>query len=212
MENYYVYFHRKASDNTVFYVGIGNQPKYKRAFLTTKNKRSDFWHRIVAKYGLVVEIKSKNLTKKKAIEIEKHFISYYGRMDNRTGCLCNMTNGGDGVCGYSPKTTNKGKKFKPLSKEHKEAIRKSNSGRVHTTEERKKISDAKKGTALSSAVKNKISKSMLGKNGKKTINILSGEEFNSIEAAAKSVGLSGKSLRLKLSGRFKNNTNIRFIK
>lgn len=48
---YYVYLHRRATDNKVFYVGKG---KGKRAF--DNSSRNDYWQNTVNKHGLTVEI------------------------------------------------------------------------------------------------------------------------------------------------------------
>jgi hypothetical protein len=50
------------------------------------------------KYGLEVKILHENLTENEAFDIEKRLITEYGRLDN-TGCLINLTDGGEGVSG-----------------------------------------------------------------------------------------------------------------
>lgn len=96
---FYVYVHRKQSDNNIFYVGKG---KDYRAF--SKKSRNKHWHNIVNKHGLKVEVVLNNLTENQALNLEIELIKFYG-LDN----LCNMTNGGDGVSGlkHSDKTKNK---------------------------------------------------------------------------------------------------------
>ncbi len=56
-----------------------------------------------------------------AFETEKFFIKYYGRLDLRTGCLRNLTSGGEGITseGFSPEVREKMSKArlgKPLYK------------------------------------------------------------------------------------------------
>ena len=61
-----------------------------------------------------------------AFQLEILLIHFYGRVDKKTGCLHNCTDGGDGmvgVCSYW-----KGKKRGPQSKEHKEKLRLSKEG------------------------------------------------------------------------------------
>lgn len=87
-----VYRHRRLDNNKVFYVGVGVNEK--RAF--KKQGRSDFWKNIVSKTNYSVEIIAKNLTQKDAFELERFLISLYGRRDNKTGILCNLTDGGEG--------------------------------------------------------------------------------------------------------------------
>jgi hypothetical protein len=109
----YVYRHIRLDKNEPFYIGIGKDNTYKRAFQSSKTKRSDFWHNIASK-GYEVEILMDNLTWEQACEKEKEFISIYGRRDLGQGTLVNLTNGGDGVI--------------ELSKESIESIRKKLTG------------------------------------------------------------------------------------
>ena len=43
---------------------------------------------------------AENLTEEDAFSLEKSQIKEYGRIDNGTGCLRNLTDGGDGTSGY----------------------------------------------------------------------------------------------------------------
>jgi hypothetical protein len=92
--NYYVYVHRKKTNGDVFYVGKG---KGNRAWLTTT--RSLLWNRTKDKYGYIVEIVQNNLQEWYAFELEKELICKYGRKDNKTGILVNMSDGGEGPSG-----------------------------------------------------------------------------------------------------------------
>ena len=96
MKNCYVYIHKKADTKEIFYVGIGNQLKYKRAYELTKTRRSKEWTQVFEKHGVEVEIYADNLTRKQAIEIEISIIDKYGRIDLGTSIKVNMTKGGDG--------------------------------------------------------------------------------------------------------------------
>lgn len=84
---FYVYLHRRASDNSVFYIGKGC--KY-RAYETHKSKRSVYWIRVYQKHGRVVEIVKDNLTEKEALALEVALIAQYG-IEN----LCNHSSGGE---------------------------------------------------------------------------------------------------------------------
>jgi predicted GIY-YIG superfamily endonuclease len=90
-----VYLHKKKDTNEIFYVGIGTNTK--RAY--TKHKRSGLWKKIVKKYGYDIIITHDNICWEEACSIEKYLISFYGRMDIKTGILTNMTEGGDGTFG-----------------------------------------------------------------------------------------------------------------
>lgn len=94
MNTYYVYRHRKGSDNSVFYIGIGKQANYLRA--KTRHNRNIYWDRIVAKNGFNYEILQDNLSFDDVKELEVFLITLYGRVDLKTGILCNLTDGGEG--------------------------------------------------------------------------------------------------------------------
>ena len=93
MENiFYVYLHRRKTDNKVFYVGKG---KGRRAY--TKTSRSQWWKSVSDKHGLIVEVVFENLSEEEAFQIEKDTIlefKYFGYP------LVNLTNGGEGMSGY----------------------------------------------------------------------------------------------------------------
>lgn len=102
MNNFYVYVHRRLSDNKPFYVGKG---KDKRAY--AENGRNDYWNATKNKHGLVVEIVFDNLTENEAFQCEVDTIlefRYFGYP------LTNLTDGGDGTSGY--KVTDSAKKVK----------------------------------------------------------------------------------------------------
>ena len=93
----YLYRHIRLDKNEPFYIGIGSDEKYKRAY---SKKRSKFWKNIISKTNYEVEIVLDNLTWEEACKKEKEFIKLYGRKDLNEGSLVNMTDGGDGICGY----------------------------------------------------------------------------------------------------------------
>lgn len=91
-KKYYVYRHFN-KEKGVFYIGLGST----KCRSHTKRNRNRYWLNIVNKYGFIVEILKNDLTKDDAIELECFLISQYGRIDLKTGCLVNMTCGGDGI-------------------------------------------------------------------------------------------------------------------
>ena len=93
--NKVVYLHKKKGTDEVVYVGIGSPS---RPF--NFDQRSDFWKKVHNKYGIDVEIIHSDLTWDEACKIEIELIAQYGRRDLGTGCLVNMTAGGDGMNGY----------------------------------------------------------------------------------------------------------------
>jgi hypothetical protein len=111
-KKYCLYFHLRGDNNEVFYVGIGSE---KRPF--EKKSRSDFWIKVVEKYGYKIDIIERNLSWSEACEKEKIFIKKFGRQDLNEGCLVNLTDGGDGNNNFSElvrKKISKSKKGKLL--------------------------------------------------------------------------------------------------
>lgn len=186
----YLYRHIRLDKNEPFYIGIGSDSSYKRAF--NKKYRNKFWLKIVDKTDYRVEILFDNLNWGEACEKEKEFIDIYGRRDLNTGTLCNLTNGGEGVSGlirsYETRLkmskSRKGVKKRPLSDEH-----------------RKKISNSKKGNFT------------CGDNpySRMVINTETGELFSSIIEASKCTKINYNTLYGYLSGKKKNKTNLKFI-
>lgn len=91
---YYIYAHRRTSDNQIFYIGKGCA---NRAY---SKLRSKLWHKYVKKHEYYVEFLYTNLTEQEAFDIEKKLINKYGRLIDKTGCLINLTDGGEGLSNY----------------------------------------------------------------------------------------------------------------
>jgi hypothetical protein len=100
-----VYKHTRMDSGLPFYIGIGKT--IARAY--SKNDRSQLWFNYVKKYGYNVEIIHSNISWEQSCELEKKYIKQYGRLSDKTGILVNLTDGGDGICGY--KHTEKTKKI-----------------------------------------------------------------------------------------------------
>jgi hypothetical protein len=127
MKRHYIYFHKRADDGVVFYVGIGVG---RRAY--RESNRSQFWKRIAEKHDYTIEFPHKDLTQDEAKQLEIHYISAFGRIDRGTGTLCNMTDGGDGRTGYK------------CTDETKEKMRKAATGVKFTEERKRKIGEKSK--------------------------------------------------------------------
>lgn len=92
---FYVYVHRRASDNKPFYVGKGSG---QRAWQFTEKTRNTYWHRVRNKHGINVELVFENLTEDEAFQCEKDTIiefNYFGYP------LTNLTSGGEGSSGLN---------------------------------------------------------------------------------------------------------------
>lgn len=156
----YVYKHIRLDNDKIFYIGIGSDSDFKRA--NTKDGRNEYWKNVVNKHGYRVEIFQENISWEDACRIEKELILLFGRKNNGSGLLVNMTDGGDGVVGLvhtiehrkKNSDANKGRKKsiefiikaknRHTSNETKEKIRASLIGRHHSEETKQKIRDALK--------------------------------------------------------------------
>ncbi len=141
-------------DGTPYYVGKG---KGKRAYAKRKGvKPPPIGDRIVFPYT--------NLTEEDAFQKEIELIAKYGRKDNGTGILRNLTNGGEGSSGYipTPEVLKKLRARKQTS-EHIEKRRLANTGKKRSKEYCERSSMRQKGKVFSPEHKEKISKAHLGK-------------------------------------------------
>lgn len=141
--NICVYCHRRLDNNKIFYIGIGYKHRSE-----DKNNRNKYWNNIVNKSEYSVEILRENLSWEEACELEIFLISLYGRKDLNTGCLCNLTDGGEGSYGRkiseeTRKKLGKGKENnkwwvgRKHKKESKEKIRKFRQGRENPLVQKK---------------------------------------------------------------------------
>jgi len=151
--NKVVYLHRKKTDNSVFYVGMGD---LKRAY---SKQRSNWWNGVVDKYGYTIEIYKDNLNKQEAFDLEIELINKYGRIDLKNGQLINQTKGGITVNGLSDKVVKR--KIKALKSvkrtdEWRNKISLSHKGKIKSKEHREKISKTLKGRKTPESVKEKM--------------------------------------------------------
>lgn len=91
----YVYRHTRNDNGECFYIGIGSDFEYKRAY--TKSSRNKHWSNIVNSCDYTISILLTDLTWEEACEVERCLILKIGRRDLGTGPLVNMTDGGDGT-------------------------------------------------------------------------------------------------------------------
>jgi hypothetical protein len=123
MNDFYVYYLIDPRNFQPFYVGKG---KGKRMYSHAKNRikhinkiLSNKLIKIIDKEGLKIIHKKvyDNLSEEKAFELEMKEISKYGRKNNNTGILCNVTDGGDGPSGlkWSEEIRLKNKRQSPVS-------------------------------------------------------------------------------------------------
>jgi hypothetical protein len=159
----YVYRHIRIDKDEPFYIGIGSDKNYNRAY-NIKN-RNIYWKNVVNKTDYFVDIILDNLIWEDACKSEIFFIKMYGKKPN--GILCNMTDGGEGILGLKRGyefciKNSKNHKGKIISKESKIKMSKSHKGKILTKEHKENISFSKKGINLNNEHKIKIGKSNTG--------------------------------------------------
>ena len=65
-----------------------------------RHSRSRFWHSVVNHHGFDVEIVLRDVSESEAYLKEIELIALYGRRDKGLGSLVNLTDGGEGGCGF----------------------------------------------------------------------------------------------------------------
>ncbi|NZD50521.1 NUMOD3 domain-containing DNA-binding protein [Rhizobium leguminosarum] len=128
---FYTYVWRDNS-GAAFYVGKGVG---KRAFNTSQRSRA--FGEVYKRGGCTVEIVDYFIHESQAHAHEMELIDFYGRRDNGTGELVNLTDGGEGASGWL------------ISDETREKIGKAARGRTLSAEHRAKISEGNRGKKLS---------------------------------------------------------------
>ena len=202
-QNYYVYVHVKEDDGTVFYVGKGTKLRW-----CVSNSRTLHWKNTANKHGVICHIVAHNLTAEEALILEKKLIASYGRQDQKTGCLVNLTDGGDGVVNYvwteehrkKISEAGMGKRHTP---ETKEKIRQANVGRTFSDQTLKLMSDARKGKPLSEKQK----QSLLNRGNKRSRKIIcveTGVVYDSLTLAGKPLGLQATDISKVCKGKRKS--------
>lgn len=90
---YYIYQHRKADTNEIFYVGKGKSNR-----MNGLQGRNNYWKNIVLKHGFIAEKLFDGLDEELALLTEMEVIDSYRRQGIK---LANLTNGGEGTSGHS---------------------------------------------------------------------------------------------------------------
>lgn len=202
-QNFYVYLHVKEDTGEVFYVGKGTKVRWCVSF-----SRSLHWKNTAKKHGVVCRIVAHNLTAQESLILEKKLIVSYGRQDQKTGCLVNLTDGGDGVVNYvwteeHRKKISEAGRGRKHTEEFKQMISRIHKGKVLSEESRKKISIARKGKPLSE--KQKLSFENRGNSlSRKIVYIETGEVYDSLTLAGKPHGLTATDISKVCKGKKKS--------
>jgi hypothetical protein len=208
----YVYRHIRLDKNEPFYIGIGSDSNFQRAY--DKTSRNKHWNHIsVKEYD--VEILMNDLTWDEACEKEKEFITLYGRNDLGLGTLCNMTDGGEGAIN------------RIFTKQHKERISKSKMGHKVSEETLYKLRTARIGIKHTDQFKQKMSLRNSGKNnpnfGKVTpeyikemkrriiLDTNTGIYYDSLLQASSLLNIANGNLSKMLNGKRNNKTGLKYV-
>ncbi len=145
----YVYQHIRKDTNQPFYIGIGSDLGFYRA--NKFSERNEIWERIKNKTEILVEILHNNIEWEDACQIEIQLIKKYGRINNKTGILSNMTDGGEGTLN------------KVINEETRYLLGNGNRGKKRTEESKLKQSKVTKGVKKSKSHTEKIRQYRIGK-------------------------------------------------
>lgn len=122
-----VYRHRRLSDDKVFYIGISKREDRP----TSRYNRNKYWTNVVDKHSFYSEVIQQVDSWDEACELEALLIQEYGRLDLGTGCLVNMTSGGDGTINLI------------RTREHRDKIGLAHKGKVVSKKSRVNMSNCK---------------------------------------------------------------------
>ncbi len=176
MNRFYVYVFLREDRYTPYYVGKGTG---RRCFVKRNGTNPP------RDRDRIVKVKE-NLSEEESFELEKLLIKFWGRKDNNTGILHNLTDGGDGVSGRvvseeEIRTKKKNKGGYKLSLETRERMRqrmlrdnpmsnpvsRNKLSKPKPAGFREKVSKNQKGKVLTQETKDKISQSLKEYNKKR---------------------------------------------
>lgn len=151
----YVYQLRVKYQRKPFYIGKGFGNRALVHFESNSLKSKSHKNNIIKKalregLDVFIEYLATNLTDKQACKLEMKYIKLYGRRDLDSGCLANLTDGGDGPAGYvfteeQRRRKSEAAKGRIVTEETREKISIANTGIIWSDDSRKQASIDRKG-------------------------------------------------------------------
>jgi len=150
---FYVYILRRPDNGAPFYVGKGKGNRLQRCLEKSKNAilRGTVCKIIAAGSTPIREVVLRCVDENEAFAEERRLVLLYGRRNNGTGILANMTDGGEGPAG------------RRHTEEAKIKNRDAHIGRRLTEEHKRKIGAAGKGRAVSEETRRRQSLALTGR-------------------------------------------------
>lgn len=199
----YVYRHIRLDKNEPFYIGIGSDSNYYRAYQIKSDRRNNVWNKIASKTDIEIEIMLDDLTWEQACEKEREFISLYGRIDKSNGILANLTDGGDGTIGIIVSEENRKKLSQRTKGENNPMFGKS----ISKESIQKRLLKIKGRPAWNKGLKG-VQKAH---NCKIVLDFNTGVYYESAKEAAEAINMKHSTLKSKLNGSNKNNTSLKYV-
>lgn len=194
---FYIYEHIRLDTNAVFYVGKG---KGRRCF--ESRRRNLYWKRIVSKAGgFDVRVVVNGIDEELAFLAEQELIL---KLKTQGISLANLTDGGEGVSGYSHTEETKSflsETMRNTMKTYGQVVKERQLGEKNSAKKPgvgNKISKALTGRKLSEETKSKISRPR-GKNSKAKKVSFNGQQFDCIKDMSDFVGINYKTLVGKIT-------------
>lgn len=153
MGTFYIYQLRVQGQKLPFYIGKGKGRRYdqhwKGSLLKVKSHKNHTITKALREgFDVYSEILADELDEATAFKLEVEWIAYYGRRSNGTGCLTNLTDGGEGSSGlifseYSRALVSAAQRRRFSSAEALKSLSESIRNSPKAAAHRRKLSDAK---------------------------------------------------------------------
>ena len=161
-KKFYVYEYIDPFTNKPFYVGKGCNDRYLHHLKNLNDNTNPYKKNKIKKIinkgsNPIIKFIKTGLTETESFELEKKMINEYGRLDLKNGCLVNLSDGGEGQCGWIPNQEYR-LNMSMLTCGEKNGM----FGKKHTIETKEKIKQKAIGRKFNEDVKLKMSKDRIG--------------------------------------------------